>query len=317
MAWGRIYQITINCTTGESITIDGADVDFSCVRDDAKEPNEADLTIWGITADTQNSIAVSGSTLSIAAGYRDEGLLTLFQGELISAVTVKPAEVYGLRIRLYESLIPFRASVTKRAFTKGQKLEDAVRLVASDMGVGCQLSPNAKALTLDKPVSGVALSRNVLNSLCKPVNAAWSIQYQTLLVTMGDAITTGSAVFAPESGLLGVPALKLHTPKRHKKHTSSSGTTQHKKKKSSVATYPWPPKNSHTDYTQGARRQIGTIEGINWRSVLRGGIEIGDKVQLNSPSMGQGWWVTVTKITHKFGTRDVSVWESQFEGVIA
>lgn len=314
MAWGRIYQITINCTTGETITIDDADVDFSCVRDGDPQPNEADLTIWGITADTQNSIAVSGSTLSIAAGYRDEGLLTLFQGELISAVTVKPAEVYGLRIRVYESLIPFRASVTKRAFAKGQGLAGAVKLVASDMGLGCQVSKNAAALTLEKAVSGVALSRNVLNSLCKPVNALWSIQYQTLLVTMGDSITTGSAVFSPESGMLGVPALKLHTPKRHKKKHSS--TTTHKKKKTSVATYPWPPKNSHTDYTQGARRQIGTIEGINWRSVLRGGIEIGDKVQLNSPSMGQGWWATVTKITHKFGTRDVSVWESQFEGVI-
>ncbi|MBS3045995.1 hypothetical protein GUY16_02830 [Enterobacter mori] len=313
MAWGRVFQITINCTTGESITITDAECDFSCVRDKDPQPNEAELTIWGITADTQNTIAVSGSTLSIAAGYQDEGLLTLFQGELISAVTVKPAEVYGLRIKMYESLIPFRASVTRRAFKKGQALGDAVKQVASDMGLACQVSKGAAALTLAKAVSGVALSRDVLNSLCKPVNAGWSIQYQTLQVSAGDSLATGSAVFSPESGLIGTPALKLHTPKRHK-----SGTSQHhhKNKAKKVATYPWPPKNSHTDYTSGARRQIGTIEGINWRSVLRGGVEIGDKVQLESPSLGQGWWVTITKITHRFGTRDMSVWESQFEGVI-
>lgn len=312
MAWGRIFQIIINCTTGESITINDADCDFSCVRDNAKEPNEAELTLWGISANTQNQIAVSGSTLSIAAGYRDEGLLTLFQGELIAAVTVKPAEVYGLKIKIYESLIPFRASVTKRSFKKGQRLVEAVRLVAADMGLGCRLSSGAEALTLDKPVSGVALSRDVLNSLCKPVNATWSIQYQSLMVTAGDSMTTGSALFSPDSGLIGAPTLKLHTPKRHKK----GKTTASKKKKHSVATYPWPPKNSHTDYTKGARRQIGTVEGINWRSVLRGGVEVGDKVQLESPSLGQGWWVTVTKITHRFGTQDLSVWESQFEGVI-
>lgn len=314
MAWGRIYQVIINCTTGESITINDADCDFSCVRDSAQEPNEAELTLWGITASTQNQIAVSGSTLSIAAGYRDEGLLTLFQGELISAVTVKPAEVYGLKIKIYESLIPFRASVTKRSFKKGQKLAEAIKQVAADMGLGYRLSKGAAALVLDKPVSGVALSRDVLNSLCKPVNAAWSIQYQSLQITAGDSMTTGSALFSPDSGLLGAPVLKLHTPKRHKKKKDPDTPTQ--PKKSSVATYPWPPKNSHTDYTQGARRQIGTVEGINWRSVLRGGVEIGDKVQLESPSLGQGWWVTVTKITHRFGTKDLSVWETQFEGVI-
>lgn len=314
MAWGRIYRITINCTTGESITIEDADCEFSCVRDNEQQPNEAELTLWGVTASTQNQIAVSGSTLSIAAGYRDEGLLTLFQGELISAVTVKPAEVYGLKIKVYESLIPFRASVTKRSFRKGQKLAEAVNLVAADMGLGCRVSKGASSLLLDKPVSGVALSRDVLNSLCKPVNAAWSIQYQSLQVTAGDSMSTGSALFSPDSGLLGTPVLKLHTPRRHKKHSST--TTPSKKKKSSVAVYPWPPKNSHTDYTKGARRQIGSIEGINWRSVLRGGVEIGDKVQLESPSLGQGWWATVTKITHRFGTQDVSVWESQFEGVI-
>ncbi|MGK0743594.1 hypothetical protein ACSFCX_03830 [Yokenella regensburgei] len=314
MAWGRVFQITINCTTGETITITDGECDFSCVRDNDPQPNEADLTLWGITAETQNSIAVSGSTISVAAGYLDEGLLTLFQGELISAVTVKPAEVYGLKIRIYESLIPFRASVTRRAFTKGQKLADAVRMVAADMGIGCQVSKAATALTLDKPVSGVALSRDVLNSLCKPVNAGWSIQYQTLLVSAGDSITTGSAVFTPDTGLLGAPKLKLHTPRRHKRKHSDEPA---KKRKSNVATYPWPPKNSHTDYTKGARRQIGTIEGINWRSVLRGGVEVGDKVQLESPSFGQGWWVTITKITHRMGTRDLGVWESQFEGVIA
>ncbi|TNV23048.1 hypothetical protein FH968_00060 [Buttiauxella sp. B2] len=315
MAWGRIFQITINCTTGETITIDDVDCDFSCVRDKEPQPNEAELTLWGITADTQNQIAVSGSTISVAAGYLDEGLLTLTQGELISAVTVKPAEVYGLRIKFYESLIPYRASVTKRSFKKGQSLADAVRMVASDMGLGCQVSKGAAALTLEKPVSGVALSRDVLNSLCKPVNAGWSIQYQSLQVTAGDSLTQGSALFSPDSGLLGAPVLKLHTPRRHK-HKSTSTTSTTKKKKSSVATYPWPPKNSHTDYTKGARRQIGTIEAITWRSVLRGGVEIGDKVQLESPSLGQEWWVTITKITHRFGTKDMSVWESQFEGVI-
>lgn len=318
MAWGREFKITINCTTGDTITITDGECDFSCVRDKDEQPNEAELTIWGITADTQNRIAVSGSTLSIAAGYRDEGLLTLFQGELISAVTVKPAEVYGLRIKMYESLIPFRASVTKRAFRQGQKLGDAVRLVASDMGLTCRVSKAAEALTLKKSVSGVALSRDVLGSLCKPVNATWSIQYQALQVSAGDSISRGSAVFDPESGLLGTPALKLHTPRRHKHGKDKSGNDKPEKKSKAkkVATYPWPPKNSHTDYTTGARRQIGTIEGINWRSVLRGGVEIGEKVLLESPSLGTGWWVTITKITHRFGTRETGVWESQFEGFI-
>lgn len=309
MAYGRIIQIIINCPTGERIIIDDAEADFSCVRDSEPEPNEAELTLWGLTADTQNRIAVSGSTISVAAGYRDEGLLTLFQGELISAVTVKPSEVYGLSIRLYESLIPYRASVTSRAFNAGQSLADAARSIARDMGLGCQLSNNAAALKLAKDVSGVALSRDVLTSVCKPLDAAWSIQYQSLIVTAGDPVIKGAASFSPESGLLGTPRLKLHTPKRKKK---KDGTPR----KERAATYPFPPPGSRIDYSSGARRQIGTIEGIQFNSLLRGGIEIGERVEVSSPSLGLGWWVTLKKITHRFGTRDVSVWQSSFEGVI-
>ncbi|WP_228724861.1 hypothetical protein [Klebsiella grimontii] len=100
MAYGRQFEITVNCTDGETIHITDVDVDFSSVRDDEKEPNEADLTLWGLTPQTQSAIAQAGSTVSVAAGYIDEGMFTLFQGELISAVTIKPNEVYGLKMNL-------------------------------------------------------------------------------------------------------------------------------------------------------------------------------------------------------------------------
>lgn len=48
MAYGRQFEITVNCTDGETIHITDVDVDFSSVRDDEKEPNEADLTVWGL-----------------------------------------------------------------------------------------------------------------------------------------------------------------------------------------------------------------------------------------------------------------------------
>ncbi|WP_233496392.1 hypothetical protein [Serratia marcescens] len=259
MAYGRIFQITINCSTGDTFTINEGDVDFSCVRDDKPEPNEATLTIWGITADSQNRIAVAGSVVSVAAGYKDEGLLTLFQGEVSSAVTVKPADVYGLEITLHESLIPYRASATARSFKKDSLLSDAIKLVAQDMGLGVQISKGAAALRLDKNLSAAALSRDVLNSLCKPLNATWSIHYQSILVTAGDSLTAGMASFSPASGLLGVPRLKTYTPKRHKKKTKT-------KKK----TYQFPPPKSQIDYSTGARRQIGVIEGVAFESILRG-----------------------------------------------
>lgn len=308
MAYGRIFQITINCSTGDTLTINEGDVDFSCVRDDKPEPNEATLTIWGITADSQNRIAVAGSVVSVAAGYKDEGLLTLFQGEVSSAVTVKPADVYGLEITMHESLIPYRASATARNFKKDSLLSDALKLVAQDMGLGVQVSKAAAALRLDKNLSAAALSRDVLNSLCKPLNATWSIHYQSILVTAGDSLTAGVASFSPASGLLGVPRLKTYTPKRHKKKTKS---------KTKKKTYQFPPPKSQIDYSKGARRQIGVIEGVAFESLLRGGIDVGSEVELSSPSLGQGWRVVITKVSHRFGTRDGATWTSGFEGVIS
>ncbi|EDA1102840.1 hypothetical protein F9W36_11025 [Salmonella enterica subsp. diarizonae] len=317
MAYGRQFEITVNCTDGETIHITDVDVDFSSVRDDEKEPNEAELTLWGLTPQTQNAIAQAGSTVSVAAGYIDEGMFTLFQGELISAVTIKPNEVYGLKMKIYEALIPFRASVTSRIFRKGQNLREAVLLVASDMGLGCQVSKAAAALVLPKNISGVALSRDVLNSLCKPVNATWSIQYQSIVVTAGDSVLNGAAIFSPETGLLGAPFLKIHSPKRTKKKNPSEKDQIQKKHDKSITTYQWPPKGSQVDYSKGARRQMGVIEAITWESLLRGGVEIGEQIELTSPSMGEGWNIIVKKISHRFGTRDRQTWSTSWEGIIA
>ncbi|EDQ9845164.1 hypothetical protein ACOESE_000889 [Salmonella enterica] len=317
MAYGRQFEITVNCTDGEMIHITDVDVDFSSVRDDEKEPNEAELTMWGLTPQTQNAIAQVGSTVSVAAGYIDEGMFTLFQGELISAVTIKPNEVYGLKMKIYEALIPFRASVTSRTFRKGQNLREAVLLVASDMGLGCQVSKAAAALVLPKNISGVALSRDVLNSLCKPVNATWSIQYQSIVVTAGDSVLNGAAIFSPETGLLGAPFLKIHSPKRTKKKNPSEKDQIQKKHDKSITTYQWPPKGSQVDYSKGARRQMGVIEAITWESLLRGGVEIGEQIELTSPSMGEGWNIIVKKISHRFSTRDRQAWSTSWEGIIA
>ncbi|HFW4356718.1 TPA: hypothetical protein ACIBPO_000001 [Salmonella enterica subsp. enterica serovar Havana] len=317
MAYGRQFEITVNCTDGETIHITDVDVDFSSVRDDEKEPNEAELTMWGLTPQTQNAIAQAGSTVSVAAGYIDEGMFTLFQGELISAVTIKPNEVYGLKMKIYEALIPFRASVTSRTFRKGQNLREAVLLVASDMGLGCQVSKTAAALVLPKNISGVALSRDVLNSLCKPVNATWSIQYQSIVVTAGDSVLNGAAIFSPETGLLGAPFLKIHSPKRTKKKNPSEKDQIQKKHDKSITTYQWPPKGSQVDYSKGARRQMGVIEAITWESLLRGGVEIGEQIELTSPSMGEGWNIIVKKISHRFSTRDRQAWSTSWEGIIA
>lgn len=317
MAYGRQFEITVNCTDGETIHITDVDVDFSSVRDDEKEPNEADLTVWGLTPQAQNAIAQAGSTVSVAAGYIDEGMFTLFQGELISAVTIKPNEVYGLKMKIYEALIPFRASVTSRTFKKGQNLKEAVSLVASDMGLGCQVSKAAATLVLPKNVSGVALSRDVLTSLCKPVNATWSLQYQSIVVTAGDSVLTGSAIFSPETGLLGAPFLKIHSPKRTKKKNPSEKDKIQKKHDKSITTYQWPPKGSQVDYSKGARRQMGVIEAITWESLLRGGVEIGEQIEISSPSMGEGWNIIVKKIAHRFSTRDRQAWSSSWEGIIA
>lgn len=317
MAYGRQFEITINCTDGETIHITDVDVDFSSVRDDEKEPNEADLTLWGLTAQTQNAIAQAGSTVSVAAGYIDEGMFTLFQGELISAVTIKPNEVYGLKLKLYEALIPFRASVTSRTFKKGQSLKEAAALVASDMGLGCQVSKAAAGLTLTKNISAAALSRDVLTSLCRPVDANWSLQYQSVLITAGDSILSGAAMFSPKSGLLGAPLLKIHSPKRTKKKNPSEKEKIQKKHEKSITTYQWPPKGSQVDYSKGARRQMGVIEAITWDSLLRGGVDIGEQVELSSPSMGEGWMIIVKKISHKFSTRDRQAWTTSWEGVIA
>ena len=89
------------------------------------------------------------------------------------------------------------------------------------------------------------------------------------------------------------------------------------KKAPTISGVAWPPKNSQVDYSKGARRQLGVIEAITWESLLRGGVEIGEKVVLSSPSMGENWEIIVKKISHRFSTRDSQTRTTSWEGIIA
>ncbi|EJA95374.1 hypothetical protein SEEN176_18939 [Salmonella enterica subsp. enterica serovar Newport str. CVM 4176] len=62
---------------------------------------------------------------------------------------------------------------------------------------------------------------------------------------------------------------------------------------------------------------MGVIEAITWESLLRGGVEIGEQIELTSPSMGEGWNIIVKKISHRFSTRDRQTWSTSWEGIIA
>lgn len=58
---------------------------------------------------------------------------------------------------------------------------------------------------------------------------------------------------------------------------------------------------------------MGVIEAITWESLLRGGVEIGEQIELTSPSMGEGWNIIVKKISHRFSTRDRQAWSTSWE----
>lgn len=190
--------------------ITDAQIKATIKKDNNKEPNKSQISIYNLSDDTvsyinkniRNNVAVA-----LAVGYRDaDSLDVIFKGTVqwvsdtftgVDRVTVLHCVDGGINLSLARS---------SRSYAKGTKVKQVVNDLATDLGapIGNVVVDDGEALSSATAMCGS--TSYYLDHICKGIDHTFSIQDGSVFVTpRSKMFSARSSYISKDSGLIGSP----------------------------------------------------------------------------------------------------------------
>ena len=217
MAWGRTCRVVVKSPARQTgsgwewteTDIASLDLDFTITRSRVFNDNEASVTIYNMNPDTRNKILKRGSNLLIYAGYQDEGVGLMFQGNIVDVNTSTNGVDYittitALAIRSLSR--PFTATPVSLVYPKGTTADKAVDQLAAALGLVAIGTENVAKVPMDgfAYVGGAGGALEALARRLETAGCGIYIDLAELLVYTKDGSDSKYSVayLAPDCGLL-------------------------------------------------------------------------------------------------------------------
>ncbi len=145
MAWDRKIEMIVGAG-GTGLEISGLDVEFRVERSMKLSENFAQFKIYNAKASTRNEVLKKDNGVVFKAGYDDEGISTLFIGQIAQAISGKDGVDWVTDVRAVSSrgknkkidTIPLSLS-----YTAGTTIASVIRDVAQALGLVVNGASNA------------------------------------------------------------------------------------------------------------------------------------------------------------------------------
>ena len=212
MAWNRIVQVMLGIDLTDPtqvIDVSGLDISGKVIRANRMVENKAEITIYGASESTRNQISEEGKSCVIRLGYEDEGVGTVFIGQVDHATShhVGP-EIVTKIVAVAVRSVDFRFGSTPFAVSvpPGGKLTTVLESLALVLGIGILGSQNA-AITLPNGYAFAGASRDALtycDKILRSHGCGLHVDLGELVVyKAGGAVSEFDVLYlTPDTGLL-------------------------------------------------------------------------------------------------------------------
>lgn len=201
---------------GEQLEITDLRVKFHIRRDFSRHPNNADVEIYNLSAETRADLQTRPLRVQLSAGYDGENRL-LTTGDVLFSMSKQDGTAghaigvdWVTLLQLQDGGRTFGGSRVNKQYAPGTTYRQIIRDVARSMGL--QIPPALeKNPKLDQQFfAGASLSGSAadeLSRLLSPFGYQWSIQNNVLRVLGdGEVVNKGQAlVIGEEQGMIGTP----------------------------------------------------------------------------------------------------------------
>jgi cell wall-associated NlpC family hydrolase len=209
--YGRRYRVLVSNSEGVALDVSKLKCTFNIQKTMRMQANYSTITIYNLSAQTENTIIQEGNRVVLEAGYEGEQYGLIFDGTVIQPLRNKLDGVdYTLTLNSLDGDGFLNGGVVNFSVLKGQTHRDITGTIASKASTPTQLGTISQKfdntqLTRGKVCFG--LGKEYLRQIAQSQGATFYMDNGMVNIIKLDDLPVDEIIeLSPASGLIGVPA---------------------------------------------------------------------------------------------------------------
>lgn len=208
--YGRRYRVLVGVGDNKALDVSQLRCTFRIEKSMTEEPNLSDVTIYNLSAETENSIIVSGNDIVVEAGYEGEQYGMIFTGNVVQPIRSKEDGVtYVLQLISQDGDKFLNGGIISTSFRKGQTQRTVANELTNKASNPAQTGAISSDLDNVKLARGkvvFGLSRDYLRQISKSQDAVFYVNDGVVNIVKATDLPPGEIFsLGPDSGLIGTP----------------------------------------------------------------------------------------------------------------
>lgn len=207
--------------TGTAKRFDGLRINFKIEKTSESAPNNAQVNIYNLSADSRALLEAKGSRLAVSIGYlglnpngiAGTGVASSSSVSLVLVGTIKKvthelsAPDIITKIEVADGGNAYRNAKLEKGYPRNAKLETVINDLANQFGLPVSNKTGIPQKTYSSGFAVTGYVRDQLDMLAKTHGFSWSIQDETVQFTpLNQGTSENVVLLSPKSGLIGSPS---------------------------------------------------------------------------------------------------------------
>lgn len=288
MLFDRVASLVIGKEGKLGRELAGLRFAFSIEKQSTKAPNKCTLKVWNLSPETRGLVEAIGNVLILKAGYvQDTGAQTIFQGDVIRALTVREGPDWVTELEMQDGHKEFRDTKASVSYGRGATALQVLGDLSKRFGLPVrELPADVAAKQYPNGFSFVGRLRDAMEKACDYLKLEWSIQNREIqIIKKGGVFQKRAVVLSSDTGMVESPMLESKT--MTEKAAAKDGIT---------ASQPGVRATTQRN-DDGEIERVLQVNGYKVKSLLQPSLEPGGYVQLKSKSI-DGQFFRIEELTH-------------------
>lgn len=208
--YGRKYRILVSDKNGVALNVSDLRCKFNIVKTVMMQANMSEVTIYNLSAETENTIINTGSRITIEAGYEGDQYGLVYDGDIVQVYRSKEGGVdYTLTLISLDGDRYLNYGFVNFTLKKGMSARDIASALISKATEPAQLGTISEGIGKSKLTRGkvvFGLAGDYLRKISQSENAAFYIEDGKTNLVQAMDIPSGQVIdLSPTTGLLEVP----------------------------------------------------------------------------------------------------------------
>ena len=208
--FGRKYRVIVSDVNGVGIDVSELRCTFQIEKSISETPNYAEIVLYNLSAQTENSIIKEGAKVILEAGYQNPQYGLIFSGDIVQPLRGKEDNTtYTLTLISQDGDLFYNKGIINASFRAGQTtrdiLENMTKQCSNALELG-QISDNLSQTALPRGKALFGLTRDYFRQMAKSEQAAFYINNNKIdFVKAMDLPTNEVIKLNGKLGLIGMP----------------------------------------------------------------------------------------------------------------